>query len=43
MLLANLNGDSALRKKLQGAEEIGASVAMAKEARFDVSKVELLS
>jgi predicted ribosomally synthesized peptide with nif11-like leader len=41
-LLAKLNDDAALREKLQGAGDLDAAVAMAKEAGFDVSKADWL-
>ena len=41
-LLAKLNEDAGLREKLQGAGDLDAAVAMAKEAGFDVSKADLL-
>ena len=37
-LLAKLKDDSGLREKLQGAADLDAAVALAKEAGFDVSK-----
>ena len=41
-LLAKLNEDAGLREKLQGAADLDAAVAVAKEAGFDVSKADLL-
>ena len=41
-LLAKLKEDAGLREKLQGAADLEASVAMAKEAGFDVSKADWL-
>ena len=41
-LLAKLNEDDGLREKLQGAADLDAAVAMAKEAGFDVSKADWL-
>ena len=41
-LLAKLNEDAGLREKLQGAADLNAAVALAKEAGFDVSKADLL-
>lgn len=37
-LLAKLKDDTGFREKLQGAGDLDAAVAMAKEAGFDVSK-----
>jgi predicted ribosomally synthesized peptide with nif11-like leader len=39
-LLASLKEDAGLREKLQGAADIDAAVALAKEAGFDVSKAD---
>ena len=41
-LLAKLKDDAALREKLQGAGDLDAAVALAKEAGFDVSKADWL-
>ena len=41
-LLAKLKDDAALRDKLQGAADLDAAVALAKEAGFDVSKADWL-
>ena len=41
-LLAKLNEDAGLREKLQGAGDLDAAVAMAKEAGFDVNKADWL-
>ena len=41
-LLAKLKEDAGLREKLQGAADLDAAVALAKEAGFDVSKADLL-
>ena len=41
-LLAKLKEDAGLREKLQGAGDLDAAVAMAKEAGFDLSKADLL-
>jgi predicted ribosomally synthesized peptide with nif11-like leader len=41
-LLFKLKEDSGLREKLQGAGDLDAAVAMAKEAGFDVSKADWL-
>jgi predicted ribosomally synthesized peptide with nif11-like leader len=41
-LLAKLKDDVALRDKLQGAADLDAAVALAKEAGFDVSKADWL-
>jgi predicted ribosomally synthesized peptide with nif11-like leader len=41
-LLAKLKDDDALREKLQGAGDLDAVAALAKEAGFDVSKVDWL-
>ncbi len=41
-LLAKLKEDAGLREKLQGAGDLDAAVALAKEAGFDVSKDDLL-
>ena len=41
-LLAKLKDDSGLREKLQGAADIDAALALAKDAGFDVSKPEWL-
>ena len=41
-LLAKLNEDAGFTEKLQGAEDLDAAVAMAKEAGFDVSKADWL-
>ena len=40
-LLAKLKEDAVLREKLQGAGDLDAAVALAKEAGFDVSKADL--
>jgi len=42
-LLAKLKEDAGFREKLQGATDLDAAVAMAKEAGFDVSKADWLS
>jgi predicted ribosomally synthesized peptide with nif11-like leader len=39
-LLAKLQDDSGLREKLQGAADLDAVVALAKESGFDVSKAD---
>ena len=39
-LLAKLKEDAGLREKLQGAADLDAAVALAKEAGFDVSKAD---
>ena len=39
-LLAKLKDDVGLREKLQGAGDLDAAVALAKEAGFDVSKAD---
>ena len=39
-LLGKLNEDAGLREKLQGAADLDAAVALAKEAGFDVSKAD---
>ena len=39
-LLAKLKEDAGLREKLQGAGDLDAVIAMAKEAGFDVSKAD---
>jgi len=39
-LLAKLNEEAGLREKLQGAADLDAAVALAKEAGFDVSKAD---
>jgi predicted ribosomally synthesized peptide with nif11-like leader len=36
-LLAKLEDDAGLREKLKGAADLGAAIAMAKEAGFDVT------
>jgi predicted ribosomally synthesized peptide with nif11-like leader len=41
-LLAKLEEDAGLREKLQGAADLDAAMAMAKEAGFDVSKADWL-
>jgi predicted ribosomally synthesized peptide with nif11-like leader len=41
-LLATLKVDVGLREKLQGAADLDAALAMAKEAGFDVSKADWL-
>ena len=41
-LLAKLKEGGGLREKLQGAADLDAAVAMAKEAGFDVSKADWL-
>ncbi len=41
-LLAKLKDDAAFREKLQGAADLDAAAALAKEAGFDVSKAEWL-
>ena len=41
-LLAKLKVDAGLRKKLKGAADFDAAVAMAQEAGFDVSKADWL-
>ena len=41
-LLAKLKEDAGLREKLQGAGDLDAAVALAKEAGFDVSKEDWL-
>ena len=41
-LLAKLKDDAGLREKLQGAEELDAFLATAKEAGFDISKADCL-
>ena len=41
-LLAKLNDDAGLQKKLKGAADLDAAVAIAKEAGFDVSKADWL-
>ena len=41
-LLAKLTEDAGLRENLQGAADLDAAVAMAKEAGFDVSKEDWL-
>jgi predicted ribosomally synthesized peptide with nif11-like leader len=41
-LLAKLKDDARLRDKLQGAADLDAAVALAKEAGFDVSKADWL-
>ena len=41
-LLAKLKNDAGLREKLQGAGDLDAAVALAKEAGFDVSKEDWL-
>ena len=42
-LLAKLNDDAGLQKKLKGAADLDAAVAIAKEAGFDVSKADWLN
>jgi predicted ribosomally synthesized peptide with nif11-like leader len=39
-LVAKLKDDAGLREKLQGAADLDAALALAKEAGFDVSKAE---
>ena len=39
-LLSKLKEDAGLREKLQGAGDLDAAVALAKEAGFDVSKAD---
>ena len=41
-LLAKIKDDAGLREKLQGAADLDAALALAKEAGFDVSKPEWL-
>jgi predicted ribosomally synthesized peptide with nif11-like leader len=41
-LLAKLKDDAGLQEKLKGAADLDASVALAKEAGFDVSKADWL-
>jgi len=41
-LLAKLKEDAGLREKLKGAADLDAAVAIAKEAGFDVTKVDWL-
>ena len=41
-LLAKLKEDAGLREKLQGAGDLDAAVALAKEAGFDLSKADWL-
>ena len=41
-LLAKLKDDAGLKEKLQGAADLDAAVALAKEAGFDVSKADWL-
>jgi len=41
-LFAKLKDDAGLLEKLQGAEDLDAAVALAKEAGFDVSKADWL-
>ncbi|MCX5943974.1 MAG: Nif11-like leader peptide family natural product precursor [Cyanobacteria bacterium] len=41
-LLAKLKEDAGLREKLQGASDLDAAVALAKEGGFDVSKADWL-
>jgi predicted ribosomally synthesized peptide with nif11-like leader len=41
-LLAKLKEDRGLREELQGAGDLDAAVSLAKEAGFDVSKVDWL-
>jgi predicted ribosomally synthesized peptide with nif11-like leader len=41
-LLAKLKEDAGLREKLQGAGDLDAAVAMAKEAGFDADKADWL-
>ena len=41
-LLAKLKEDAGLREKIQGAGDLDAAVAIAKEAGFDVSKADWL-
>ncbi len=42
-LLAKLKDDAGLREKLQGAADLDAALAIAKEAGFDVSKADWLN
>jgi predicted ribosomally synthesized peptide with nif11-like leader len=42
-LLAKLNEDAGLRDKLHGVADLDAAVEIAKEAGFDVSKVDWLN
>jgi len=42
-LLAKLKDDAGLQEKLQGAADLDAAVALAKEAGFDVSKADWLN
>ena len=39
-MLAKLQVDSGLREKLQGAADLDAAIALAKESGFDVSKAD---
>ena len=41
-LLAKIKEDAGLREKLQGAADLDAALALAKEAGFDVSKADWL-
>ncbi len=41
-LLAKLRDDAGLQEKFKGASDLGAAVAIAKEAGFDVSKADWL-
>ena len=41
-LLAKIKDDAGLQEKLQGAADLDAAVALAKEAGFDVSKADWL-
>ena len=41
-LIARLSEDAGLREKLQGASDLAVTVALVKEAGFDVSKADLL-
>ena len=41
-LLASIEGDTRLKEKLKGAEDLNAAVAAAKEAGFDVNKADFL-
>jgi predicted ribosomally synthesized peptide with nif11-like leader len=41
-LLAKLRDDAGLQEKFKGAADLGAAVAIAKEAGFDVSKADWL-
>ena len=41
-LLAKLKEDAGLREKLQGAGDLDAAIALAKESGFDISKADWL-